>query len=316
MVEVRGIIMQNSNMLLLFTGGLAVIVLMLISVMILMRRSVNRNKEEHQQRQQINPPTDEITNIKYAYSVMKHVGGREEQQDALDILDGSNQPIAVDFAGVLCDGMGGLKGGALVSQTAVSTMINLLRQMRGDVNVLQRELIQSIKRVQEVVLALAREKQMLGQSGTTLLVTVFKEGNLFFGAVGDSRIYLLREKRLIQVNTEHNYRLQLVEEVKKGTLSRAEALEDPNGDKLISFIGIPELTRMEVSFSPFLLQKKDKVLLASDGLFNTLSEEEISSILQHQNTRACAQALVQRTISKRMSHQDNVSVIVIEYRGE
>lgn len=253
-------------------------------------------------------------NMSYDYSSHMHIGKRKEQQDAIALIDGmnSNSKMLIDFFGVLCDGMGGLEDGALVSNTVVNILKKKAENINNNVSVSLRKAVDET--VCDIV-KMASKENKLYKMGSTLVTVAIKGSKMYWCSIGDSRLYLVRDKRLIQVNTEHNYRQKLIENVCQDHLLREEVFTHKDGNKLISYIGQPLVERVEWSISPFNLKSNDKIILCSDGLFNTLSDECINGIIAESIDSQIAHKLIKKVLEKDKPYQDNISVISITYHG-
>lgn len=241
----------------------------------------------------------------------QHIGSREEQQDAFGFSDFFDKEL-VDNAGVLAvlaDGMGGLNQGKLASTTVVKTMIDIFSNKALSEKIIDL-LHRSIRIINKKVLNISDIK---GYTGTTLICAIIFKNQLHWISVGDSRIYHFRNGELIKLNVEHNYGNELDELFENGKISEHEALESDKRHMLTSYIGIPHLEKIDFSETPINIENDDLILLCSDGLFNTLTEEEIISKLKENitNPQSVAEELVKDTIDKNMEYQDNVTLVIL-----
>lgn len=237
-----------------------------------------------------------------------NIGSRTEQQDSFGKTEvfGGKGVLAV-----VADGMGGLKGGDQVSQQVVMEMLDCAAglQTGGMDGILQ----QMVRQVNEKV------NHMLGQDGVyksgSTLAAVLAAGNYFHWiAVGDSRIYLYREGCLLQVNQEHTQLQEWMPDILDGQLSYAEAVRDPEGRKLTSFIGMGRLKHIDCSLRSVKIAPGDRILLMTDGVFGTLPEEEMESILrQHADVQQAASGLEQAVLAAGVPGQDNFTVVILGF---
>ena len=131
--------------------------------------------------------------------------------------------------------------------------------------------------------------------------------------VGDSRIYLYRGGSLIQLNREHVYYAELLKQAINGKLSFAEANRDPQAERLSSFVGMGDLKHVDFCLNKLHLREGDRILLMSDGVFNTLSEEEIAKAVQAaEDTAQAAASLEQKVLQKNAPNQDNFTCVLLE----
>jgi len=240
-------------------------------------------------------------------------GTREYQQDALFVsgpVDAAQcEPVKV--IGVLCDGMGGMQSGGQASSLAVEEMRKELITLSDnqDISVF---FITTIKKLD----AMMTKRFGEGISGTTMAAVIILGNRLYWGSVGDSRVYLLRRQEIAQVTRDHNYYLQLKEEVAKGKLTLEEADAHPKKEALISFIGSGRIELIDANTEPFQLIDDDIVLLCSDGLTRSLTDEEIRKhVFSHaDNLKEAAVSLIRKAVDIDMGPKDNTSAILIQYQ--
>lgn len=250
--------------------------------------------------------------LKLVPSNCQDIGARERQEDSFAFSDLSDKEF-VDNNGVLAivaDGMGGLARGDRASQVAVSIFLREYNQKNGD-DSLDHFLRRTLNIANYAVFDLALdENDSEIDLGTTLIAAAVYKGKMHWVSAGDSLIYFLRDNKLEQLNKEHIYANQLALDVEKGLISKKEADQHPERSYLTSYLGMPELQEMDYNNDPIDLKPGDIVLLCSDGLNNTLSEHEIKEVLSSESNNI-AEELVQKALSKKERHQDNITVLAL-----
>lgn len=244
-------------------------------------------------------------------SNIHNIGKRESQQDSFGISDLSDTKLCKEngiFA-LVADGMGGLSNGAEVSAIVTTFMLKYFSKSSGVKNIpdFMLEMLQSANK--EVRKYLTNHGNH--QSGSTLVAVIMKDNEMHFITVGDSRIYLLRNGALIQVNREHTYGSELDEKAARGEISVDEARSDSQRGALTSYIGMEEIKYIDRSLRPIPIVAGDRILLMSDGVFTTLSEEEITSAAALHAYEA-ARVLENAILKKEKLNQDNFTSIIIE----
>lgn len=240
------------------------------------------------------------------------IGSRTEQQDRILCLMKKGQILVA-----VCDGMGGLADGALASETAVQCLHRLFTQKQDSVS-FRDFYLQALEVMDEQIYALRKGGPHDQPVGTTIVSAGIARGYLNWLSVGDSRMYIMREQELIQITRDQNHFLQLEEARVYGAITEEQYQEESlMGETLISFLGMGGITVMDLNVQPLRLQPKDIIFLMSDGLYRSVSEQEM------QQLAACgfsAQKLAEQLISlsERNSAgvQDNTSVIVLIVREE
>ena len=239
------------------------------------------------------------------------IGMRENQEDALSCeCDGRN------CIAVLCDGVGGLDMGERASAAAVETFRALftLDNLAGaDIPTLRRR---ALHEMDERVSALAGETAN-AHLGTTVVAAVIRNDQLFWISVGDSRLYILRDGELLQATRDHNYSMTL-DFMRKNEMISSETMsrEQKRGDALVSYIGIGGLELFDICEFPFILKDGDVILLSTDGLYKTMSEDRIKSVLMQCSVMQFAANQLTEFVKNNMTEdQDNTSFIIIQVNG-
>lgn len=243
-------------------------------------------------------------------------GNRKYQQDAVYVSPGSKLAgnRKTHILAVVCDGMGGMADGGLASRTAISMLIQGFEKMKSQPNInIPIFFRQGIRIIDEKIHSFPKEGGK--GSGTTMVAVIMEDNFLYWASVGDSRIYILRGQDMRQVTRDHNYMLRLQEMVDNGQMSLQEAQATRQKEALISFLGIGNVSLMDVNDRPFEMQFGDVVLLCSDGVTKTLSDEQIRDILQNdaKSMQEKAKILVEAAIRENTHSQDNTSVAILQY---
>lgn len=252
---------------------------------------------------------DMLPKERITLGVSSIMGTRKNQQDSVYTMNAHDMTLAV-----VCDGMGGMEGGELASQMAIQILSqDFADNADEDIPDFYQ---QAAKHMDTAVHGLMRETGELMQAGTTVVSAIIRDKQLYWLSVGDSRIYILRAGEFIQVNRDHNYRMRLDEQLEQGIITDEEYLEKMSqGEALISYIGMGNVSLMDINPMPFLLEDGDVILLCSDGLYKRLSDEEIQEIIEMElpDVDEAAQNLTRIVMEKTIGSQDNTSVILIQY---
>jgi protein phosphatase len=160
------------------------------------------------------------------------------------------------------------------------------------------------------VLHLGRQLGAVEGIGTTLIAAVLHKGYLYYVSVGDSGLFHFSRGMLRLINHPHVFATFLDRAVASGVMTEQAALDHPERDALTSFIGAEPLDEIDAGPDPLRLSAGDTILLASDGLFNTLSAMEIRRALEG-DPRNWPDVLVARALEKENEFQDNVTVLTL-----
>ena len=234
-------------------------------------------------------------------------GARASQQDCFSVSPFDLIP-AYGLLAVVADGMGGLSDGDKVSQAAVSAMMNGFYTMQGQ--------------PEEVLLTLlgmanSEVNRLLGpgglsKSGSTLVAGLVRDRKFYSLSVGDSRVCLYRGGTLYQLNREHIFRHELEQRAVNGEDSLHSAQTHPRAGGLTSYLGMGKLKYVDMPAAPMDIQDGDKFLLMSDGVYNALTQAELTACLNDSAGEAVAR-LDQAIRAKNYSNQDNYTAVILGF---
>jgi len=218
---------------------------------------------------------------------------------------------------IVADGMGGHAAGEVASSISVKSMRDVIQQ--------NKDLIQSYKEDSQIssdkdVLNLLehaiqkacaeihdiseRDLDKRGM-GTTLSCLLILNNRGFIAHVGDSRIYLLRGGRVVQLTEDHSLINELI---KRGKLTFETAKSSPYKNAVTRAVGVYE--SVEVDTFDFDVLPGDLFLLATDGLTGYLKDEEIAQVVEKTDTiKNIPQAFIKLANSR--GGKDNITNIVV-----
>jgi protein phosphatase len=242
----------------------------------------------------------------------QHQGSRGEQQDAFAFSDPkAANAVHAGFLAMIADGMGGMTSGREASRAATRAFLENYAAKTPEEPIFDA-LRRAAFRANEAVLEIGGLSP--GSVGTTLAAVAVHEDMLYWLSVGDSRVYILDAGSITQLNDEHNLKSKLRRLARRGLAGADEAERHPQSEALTSYIGIEELTEIDASSSPLRIKGGDQVILCTDGLYRTLSEDEIFETARRAFAGDAARLLVEKTIEKRRPNQDNVTVVALSFR--
>ena len=268
------------------------------------REPVSTTQLPQTQSMQMDVKDSTITHI--AVGKVHAQGARESQQDSFSV-SAEEAELQGKFLAVVADGMGGLSDGDKVSQTIVSTAMRTFLSAEDD-------------RTLQLAVLLAKAKgavdQLLGpegmqRSGSTVVMGMIKEGLFDYISVGDSRIGLYRDGELHQLNRSHSYAHELLIDAIDGAKTFAEIRADRRAECLTSYIGMGELKYVDVPAAPLKIHPGDKFILMTDGVFNALTEQELSAALEC-NAEEAARSIEQWICEKGYRNQDNYTAVILQ----
>ncbi|MFO7526713.1 MAG: protein phosphatase 2C domain-containing protein [Ignavibacteriaceae bacterium] len=209
------------------------------------------------------------------------------------------------LAAIVCDGMGGHKGGLIAADIAVNSIMTHIISLTENFNA-QKEIIESFKKANDAILKRSRQERDLSMMGTTSVLLLIKDLNFFTAHLGDSRIYMIRNKKIRRLTKDHTKVQQLIDEMK---ISYEQAVLMADQNAITQVLGVNELSKPELS-GPVQLNKGDIFLLSTDGLSNYVNDNEILDIiLDCEPTKACEQLIY---LTNLRNGQDNITALIVK----
>jgi serine/threonine protein phosphatase PrpC len=236
------------------------------------------------------------------------VGGRPYNEDRLAYWRTERAALLA-----LADGLGGHAHGDVAAELAVKYMVDAFREAaRPRLTNPDLFLFRTVGRVHAMLCAHAREHRMKETPRTTLVACVVQDACAHWIHVGDSRLYLLRERAVAARTTDQT----LVQElVASGRLSEQEAETHPQRNVLLQCLGGPLPPRLEPACRA-RLRRGDVVLLCSDGFSGPLTSEDIGSSVPAEGLQQALGALAGRAEARAGALSDNISVVALAFNDE
>lgn len=256
------------------------------------------------------PLPEELT---YAVANLQGIGRRERQEDSFAFGQAIEQPEIKEkgLLFVLADGMGGMYGGELASDTVVRSILSDYDKidLRADIpSQLARAVCAAGDRVYE---------KLGGEGGSTVVAAVIYGEELYFASVGDSFAYLLRNRQLVRLNLSHN----LLNEayaytIMCGSLDPEPARSTPQKEALTQFLGMGRQDEIDRNIKPIKLFPGDVIMLCSDGVAGFLDEACITDCLSHGMPEDMCAALEESIKAVNSRFQDNYTALIVQCKIE
>jgi serine/threonine protein phosphatase PrpC len=248
---------------------------------------------------------------------------REHNEDNFVVADLStqtrlssteNHQANITGRGILlgvCDGMGGAAAGEVASKLAVELIFSSLTEASfASSDDLALALVQAVEAAGKKIYQEARSDRSRRGMGTTSTIAAVLGERLFIGQVGDSRGYILRQDRLVQVTRDQSLVNQLIE-AGQLTLEEAETFEHNN--IILQALGTAET--VQVDLTSVDLRRDDVLMLCSDGLSGMVKDAEIKSVLSSvSDPRDACEELIAR--ANAAGGHDNITVVGARFSGE
>ena len=226
--------------------------------------------------------------------------------------------VAVDEANalaVLADGMGGYNAGEVASGMATSFIRSelgrWLQETGGRANdaEVRRAMDICVDNANRAIFNAANANPQYAGMGTTLVVAVFREGQLRLGHVGDSRAYRWRAGQLTQITRDHSL---LQEQIDAGLITPEQAAFSANKNLVTRAVGVEDTVLLETHAHE--VQPGDVYLMCSDGLSDMLDDSVLAQLLQmHDGLASAGQALV--AAANDAGGKDNIALVLVRVAG-
>jgi formylglycine-generating enzyme required for sulfatase activity/serine/threonine protein phosphatase PrpC len=238
-------------------------------------------------------------------------GARDYQEDAflttyLDDETGESKSSALI---VVADGMGGHAAGNIASNLVVSTFNKTFTGKFGKQDppgVLRGALKNANDGLKESI----EETPGLDGMGCTMVTAAITKGKIYWISVGDSHLYVIRDRELVKKNEDHSYGGYLDRMRSQGIDVEAEAGLSRN--MLMSAMTGEEIAEVDCPNSGYQLLPGDRVIIASDGLDTLDSETILKTSAWSHTPKECVAGLLKAVDEAKRPRQDNTTIVVAD----
>lgn len=252
---------------------------------------------------------------------------REHNEDAFLVADlstgtASPRPEVRDHAVgrrgslfVVADGMGGAAAGEIASAMAVDLIYSHLSTVwlgdpDGSAEQFAFRMKEAVERANDRVYAYGRDHPELRGMGTTVTAAGVFGSHLYLAQIGDSRGYLVRGGRAVQLTKDQSLTQRLVD---AGELTEEEAEQSERRNIILQALGPDPRVRVELTREA--LRRSDTLVICSDGLSGLVKKDEIARLAETNASlpQLCA-ALVD--LANERGGPDNITVVAARFDGE
>ncbi len=254
-------------------------------------------------------PMQKQTDFLFVAATQAKHPGKAENQDAVFALTGRTESDLPYGLFVVADGVGGLQDGHRASQTVVNTLAayfdpiwpvltavsdQTVKRLRQE---LKKAVLQASSNIQE--LTSRSDKRM----ASTVTCAVLLGQALIVANAGDSRTYLYRQKQLEQVTQDHSLVAWLLQQEH---ITAEQAINHQYQNVLTNALGASE--KPQVDLFTQRLFAGDWLLLCSDGIWGTLSDEQLRDYLA---TGVSPEDLAPELMTAAQDHTDDLSLVLV-----
>ena len=225
-----------------------------------------------------------------AAATATHIGQRASNEDGV---------LTNDRLYVVADGIGGLENGEVASRTAIETFASTFAK---DATV--SGLLHAFREANQAVSQQSTNPTAATMGTTLTALAVTSDTGAVVVHVGDSRLYRLRDGRMLQLTRDHTVTTEMVV---AGELSEHDANTHRYQGVLTRAIGLgPDV---DIDYAGVSLRPGDRFLLCTDGLFKALPSDSITAALAEPDPQAAADSLIRGAVQQ--GAEDNVTALVI-----
>ncbi len=204
----------------------------------------------------------------------------------------------------VADGMGGHACGELAAQLCVDTLSENVCKANGDRAAF---LSSTVQLANARILSESEQNPQKSGMGCTLVDVLADDTDCMAANVGDSRLYHFHKGEIRQITVDHSFVQSLVQ---RGLITPKEARTHPRRNIILRAIGTDAAVQCDL-FS-FSWEKGDLILLCSDGLSGSLTDEQLSAALS-ENQKSLDE-LCDQLIKLALLHgsTDNITLVLLQ----
>ena len=243
------------------------------------------------------------------YAKISVVGDRSDNQDRAAIVVADQAALMLVF-----DGMGGHSDGALAAETGLRIVQERFMKMKLPIFDPQGFLYMALSKAHEEVVRLGRDIAADFRPRATCALCLVQEGGSYWAHIGDSRIYHVRDGRVLSRSRDPSHVEVLIQE---GAISEEEALDHPMRNFVECCIGgdapVPD---MSLTAKQKLLPG-DTLLVCSDGLWSGLGDDDMAGIGApgDNNLADNLKQLSAKALNTNAPHSDNTTGTALRWLG-
>lgn len=220
----------------------------------------------------------------------------------------SNKRIgALDNLYIVADGIGGHKAGEVASKESIEYFVSAIEEMELEDDDVLDLMMSSLMYSNEEIYKLSKTNREYENMGTTFLATTIKDGKIYIVHIGDSRLYGIRNNKIVRMTTDHTYAMDLF---KAGVITKEEAEVAKEASILTRALGTNTQIEADALFCDIFAD--DIFIMCSDGLNTMVSDDEIKEIAE--DVLLTTEQKVEKMIARANENggKDNIAIIIIK----
>ncbi|MEJ2505702.1 MAG: protein phosphatase 2C domain-containing protein [Ignavibacteriaceae bacterium] len=239
--------------------------------------------------------------MNYKYTSLSKAGnGKKHNEDSIEVVKVDDGILCV-----VCDGLSNAFAPRQASYMCANIVINYF--LNNSSKDYLKNINDAIFEANNSIVDYALSNSESSSMATTADVLFFDGHIIYWGHIGDSRIYDLKNGKLNQLTKDHSLIQQMLD---KGYLSMKAAKDHPNKNVILKAVG--ENQMLEIDMSKLILNPNDKhrFMLCTDGVHDVLKDSEIEKTLRNEELHKCTD-IFDRLIQEKGA-PDDYSLIIIE----
>jgi serine/threonine protein phosphatase PrpC len=241
--------------------------------------------------------------MKFTLVQDSRIGARQYQQDRI-----GHWSTRTSLLLAVADGMGGHEHGEVAAQVAIDHLaVEFRRDAKPRLTNPDVFLFRSLGRAHAAIQLEAQRLRLPEAPATVIVACVVQDGYAYWNHVGDSRLYLIRNGRIVARTKDHSRVQQLVDE---GRIREEAIPSHPDRNKLLQCLGGVQPPKIEPASSA-RLAKNDVLLLCSDGLWGPLTQRQILGAFLSKDLKGAIENLASLAVTRAGVECDNVSALAI-----
>ena len=209
---------------------------------------------------------------------------------------------------IVCDGMGGARGGNIASSMAVDMIGDKIKKCYNKlmpVYSFENIFLSTITTANVIVNDRSYSDTELQGMGTTIVAAIVKDNQACLAHVGDSRIYKISSDGIVQITKDHSLAQQMLD---SGQITKEEFENYPKKNIITRALGIEE--KIDIDFDFTELSDGETLILCTDGLTGLLTDEEILEIYNKTDFELLCDEYINAANAK--GGYDNITVVAMK----